>query len=543
MLIGRHCGIATKDLDEKVNPPVSTQRNEEDEKKDNNDKSGGKDLRQMLRFLLSLDDLNLPRKNLHVENAVDLFLLVKRTLFAPDQPQRDEMSAPKEDTSDDKGASADSADSADSPPMNCAPMTPATLAAAARLPCRIITPMPMPGSPRAPFFDGKDMTLFVNWIEMLRALHYVDLSLLKNYCSMDLQRYMEQLVTHCGIWDGMKKQLLADFWYEDSYQQTYNSSYLQALSSKKVHSSQRDILAYCLQFFGIAMQLIRKDELPESLACVWFLRGLPEVVCEEAYCAAGFNKISQANWELSRICDVVSQSQKSKDELARILTLNAAPASTAVPVMSAVPSAARPVSTRPVSDSPVMNGPVSAAAPEATVPEAAVPEAVTPEADIRSQRDVLKINLMDVMTLTVAEVQRRGAAKAAAVPRIIPTLRISLARSSGFDRSNCWGCGDSSHNTPQCSKINILLDQGKIYRDYYGRYFVGSAINHGPRIRFHRFEPYLASIKRALSAPSVSPTGPCMPSAFSGVARRVSSAVSPQVPSPAIKLMDAPECP
>ncbi|OJD28112.1 hypothetical protein ACJ73_00482 [Blastomyces percursus] len=182
-------------------------------------------------------------------------------------------------------------------------------------------PMPIPGAPGAPFFDGNNATAFVNRYEAMCTLHAVTgldaLAVFRSHCTMELQGYIDQLVLDCKTWDGVKKQLLAYFWCEDAHQQMYNQSYLHALCNK-IHSGQES-LVYCRQFRAVALPLIKKNELQQSLACIWFLQGLPQGVREKAFRAAGFDKINQSEWELLKVCNAVSETQRTKEDIARAL--------------------------------------------------------------------------------------------------------------------------------------------------------------------------------------------------------------------------------
>ncbi|OAT08193.1 hypothetical protein BDBG_16975 [Blastomyces gilchristii SLH14081] len=94
-----------------VDPPVHPQQ----------DDDGKKALSQLLRFLLFLDDLNLPRKDLHVDvENVDLFLLCEKNPLvysllnqrvSPKHPHSDstvDTPVPKKEVSNEKMAAADS---------------------------------------------------------------------------------------------------------------------------------------------------------------------------------------------------------------------------------------------------------------------------------------------------------------------------------------------------------------------------------------------------------------------------------------------------
>ncbi|KMW68401.1 hypothetical protein BDDG_12798 [Blastomyces dermatitidis ATCC 18188] len=200
-------------------------------------------------------------------------------------------------------------------------------------------PMPMPGTPGALFFDGKDVTTFVNRFEMMRTLHHVadiDLPLLQNYCSMKLQRYVDQLVLNHKTWDGVSRQLLADFWREDSHQQMYNQSYLCTLSSK-MHSDQ-NILVYCCQFCGITMQLIQRNELHQSVKTkedivrILSINSFPCSVSDPPVLKSSMSNAPASSASRSML-NVLSCPMLSLSAIPAIPVISAVPAIPAVPVM------------------------------------------------------------------------------------------------------------------------------------------------------------------------------------------------------------------
>ncbi|EEQ84369.2 uncharacterized protein BDCG_01174 [Blastomyces dermatitidis ER-3] len=107
--VERHCELMRNSAD--VDPPIRPRQDEDDD--------GKKALSQLLRFLLFLDDLNLPRKNLDIDSAVDLFLLCEKNPLvysllnrvSPKYSHSDSTvntPVPKKGVSNDKMAAADS---------------------------------------------------------------------------------------------------------------------------------------------------------------------------------------------------------------------------------------------------------------------------------------------------------------------------------------------------------------------------------------------------------------------------------------------------
>ncbi|OJD20441.1 hypothetical protein ACJ73_08222 [Blastomyces percursus] len=330
---------------------------------------------------------------------------------------------------------------------------------------------------------------------------------------MELQGHIDQLLIECKSWEEVKKQLLAEFWREDSHQQMYNQTYLHALSNKP-HTTRQKILIYCRQFRAVAMPLIRKNEMQQPLACLWFLQGLPAGIREKAYKAAGFNKTNQSEWELPKVCDAVYETQKTNEEIARVLASDILPQSNSL----AQPTASPPVVPRPAFNTPVNH----VSAPTQTSSARPVPDVKAPS----SRENVLEnlVNQMGALSLAVARIQnqRDQPPQNVTAPKVLltrsqdPALDLPnvsyygtqrapggppRSRSGNFIQYNrppmtCWGCGEANHVLPNCIAIGQLIDQGKIHRNMHGEYYEGNVARRGPKINVNRYKPHIVTNER-----------------------------------------------
>ncbi|OJD20442.1 hypothetical protein ACJ73_08223 [Blastomyces percursus] len=150
-------------------------RGEKDDKK--------QDLLQVLKLMIFLQDLSIEfQKDIDLDSIVELFLLCdKKPLvysflsrymsskhshsdsIAHRRTQSGKISAalPKIDTKEKMANTPSTTPSTQPAPDNMLSYQ------------RLVMPMPIPGAPGAPFFDGKDVTAFADRFEAMCTLHFV----------------------------------------------------------------------------------------------------------------------------------------------------------------------------------------------------------------------------------------------------------------------------------------------------------------------------------------------------------------------------------
>ncbi|OJD21862.1 hypothetical protein ACJ73_06797, partial [Blastomyces percursus] len=538
-LIGRYHRWLTKDTNnlhvkssEADKPSQQPRQEPEQRDAEEQERKRGKedDILQVMKLLNFLQDLRIePQKNTDLDSIFELFLLCDRkplvhsflSRYMSSKHSHSDSIAHRRSQSGKISVALPKIDT-----MEKTANTPSTTSSSQPAPDnmmsyqRLVMPMPIPGAPGAPYFDGKDVTAFADRFEAMCTLHFVTgrdmLAVLRNYCAMELQGHIDQLVPECKSWEEVKKQLLAEFWREDSHQQMYNQTYLHALSNKP-HTTGQEILSYCRQFRAVAMPLIRKNEMQQPLACLWFLQGLPAGIREKAYKAAGFNKTNQSEWELPKVCDAVYETQKTNEEIARVLASDILPQSNSL-------AHPKPAASLPAVPRPTFNPPVNqVSAPTQTSSRPA------PDVKAQSAKDnVLEslVNQMGALSLAVARIQnqRDQPPQNVTAPKVLftrcqdPALDLPnvsyygtqrapggppRSRSGSFVQYNrppmtCWGCGEANHVLPNCIPIGQLIDQGKIHRNMHGEYYEGNVARRGPKINVNRYEPHIVTIERFL---------------------------------------------
>ncbi len=145
---------------------------------------------------------------------------------------------------------------------------------------RILTPFPAPGVPGAPYFNGANITLFLDRFKLLGENYYInDSDLVKklpDYCEPEIR---EEIRTLAGYdqqdWSQIRKQLRERFYKNDIYQQMYSKSFLEAFKDQP-RTMEEDIEAYCSMFRSVSANLVERDMLDNHTRCCWFLLGLPK---------------------------------------------------------------------------------------------------------------------------------------------------------------------------------------------------------------------------------------------------------------------------
>src|SRR5215212_2101977 len=99
-------------------------------------------------------------------------------------------------------------------------------------------PPPMPGTPGAPFFDGRDITEFLERFEDMCSEYYIDkesqVVRLPKYCETSIGRYVRTMQAYQSKdWEELKAALAKDYRHTDSLRQLYTRQCLEALKKER----------------------------------------------------------------------------------------------------------------------------------------------------------------------------------------------------------------------------------------------------------------------------------------------------------------------
>ena len=145
-----------------------------------------------------------------------------------------------------------------------------------------ITPMPYPGAPGSPFFDGANISEFLERFENMcddyRMLISEKIRRLPLYCEMFIARRVRSVMGFSGL-DQAKicTSLKKEYKDRDIAQQISSRAYLEAFKDKP-RTQNAEVLQFCRDYSEISKELLGKEKLDRYTQLRWFLQGLPSAV-------------------------------------------------------------------------------------------------------------------------------------------------------------------------------------------------------------------------------------------------------------------------
>ena len=145
--------------------------------------------------------------------------------------------------------------------------------------------MPYPGAPAAPFFDGQNITHFLDLYDQLcsdyRLSESEKIYRLPWYCEFFIGRYIRILIKDAD-WTAAREILRREYKDNDLDQLMNSREFLEALK-KKPCSEDDDLIQYCYMFASISKDLVSRKRLDLYTQCQWFLQGLPGGIVIEIF--------------------------------------------------------------------------------------------------------------------------------------------------------------------------------------------------------------------------------------------------------------------
>ena len=147
--------------------------------------------------------------------------------------------------------------------------------------------MPYPGAPGTPFFEGSNVTDFLDRYSRMCTDYRVDeqekIKRLSWYCEMFTGKYVETLISSSGTsWAALRKVLRDEYKDQDLNQQMNSRRFLETYKDKS-RADTSDVLQYCRQFSAISQNLVAKGKLDSFTQSRWFLQGLPSTIQTEMF--------------------------------------------------------------------------------------------------------------------------------------------------------------------------------------------------------------------------------------------------------------------
>ena len=147
--------------------------------------------------------------------------------------------------------------------------------------------MPYPGSPGAPYFDGSNITDFLDSHSRMCTDYQVDeqekVKRLSWNCELFTSKYIETLISSSETsWAALRKALREENKDHDLNQQMNSRRFLEIYKSKS-RSETADVLQYCRQFPAISRNLVTKGKLDAFTQPRWFIQSLPSHLQTEMF--------------------------------------------------------------------------------------------------------------------------------------------------------------------------------------------------------------------------------------------------------------------
>ena len=144
---------------------------------------------------------------------------------------------------------------------------------------RLVIPMPYPSSPEAPYFDGANVTDFVEkFDELCSDRGLTDLDKCKRvvkYCDPETRGFIESLPEYIDkTWKPLMRVLIKEYGNQDESQLRMTRPYLEAYV-RKSRTSPDDIITYCRSFACTSSKLLKENKLDIYTQFQNFLMGLP----------------------------------------------------------------------------------------------------------------------------------------------------------------------------------------------------------------------------------------------------------------------------
>lgn len=133
--------------------------------------------------------------------------------------------------------------------------------------------IPYPGSPSAPFFDGRNITHFFDLYSQLcsdyRLSESEKINRLPSYYEFFTGNYIKILIKGAD-WAAVRATLRKEYKENDLDQLMYSREFLEALK-KKTRFKDDKLMHYCQLFASISSDLVSRKRLDRYTQYQWFL--------------------------------------------------------------------------------------------------------------------------------------------------------------------------------------------------------------------------------------------------------------------------------
>ena len=145
-----------------------------------------------------------------------------------------------------------------------------------------VTPMPYPGAPGSPFFEGGNISEFLERFENMCDDYQMSTSekirRLPWYCEIFTARHVRSVIGFSGLdWIKICTSLKKEYKDRDIAQQISSRAYLEAFKDNH-RTENAEVLQFCRDYSEISKELLGKGKLDKYTQLRWFLQGLPSSI-------------------------------------------------------------------------------------------------------------------------------------------------------------------------------------------------------------------------------------------------------------------------
>ena len=145
-----------------------------------------------------------------------------------------------------------------------------------------VTPMQYQGAPGSPFFEGANVSEFLDRFENIcddyRMSTSEKIRRLPWYCEMVTARHVRSLIEFSELdWVTIYTNLKKEYKDRDIAQQIFSRAYLEAFKDKP-STKNTEVLQFCRDYSEISKELLGKGKLDRYTQLRWFLQGLPSSI-------------------------------------------------------------------------------------------------------------------------------------------------------------------------------------------------------------------------------------------------------------------------
>lgn len=140
--------------------------------------------------------------------------------------------------------------------------------------------MPVPGTLGAPFFDGDEITEFLDHYEEICENHHLEnmerLERLPRYCNFFCRRYVQELDEFKkGDFEALKEILMKNFDDHHTTDSTESRMFLRGIKNKTIVID-TDLTSFCQMYHAYSERLVERGKLDRRTQASWFLQALPD---------------------------------------------------------------------------------------------------------------------------------------------------------------------------------------------------------------------------------------------------------------------------